>query len=208
MPWREVWPMEEKLRFIAAVLADEESMTALCEEFEVSRKTGYKWLARYRAAGAGGLAERSRAPGRTPWAINQAQCEAIVGLRQAHPSWGPKKLRAKLSARTPEQSWPAASTIGELLRRAGLTQARKRRRKASATPTALTAPLAANELWCIDFKGWFRTRDGARCDPLTISDGFSRYLLCLEALARPDQASCRAELERVFRDTQHHKIEC
>lgn len=200
MPWREICPMEEKTRFIAAVLTAEESMTELCAEFGISRKTGYKWLARYQEGGPGGLYELSRAPQRVPWAISNAQAEAIVGVRRAHPRWGPRKLRVKLSERAPQEVWPAPSTIGELLRRRGLTQARKRRHHAVPNADALKVPVAANDLWCIDFKGWFRTGDGARCDPLTVSDAFSRYLLCAQALARPDYAGCRAQLERVFRE--------
>ncbi len=200
MPWREICPMEEKTRFIAAVLTAEESMAELWAEFGISRKTGYKWLARYQEGGPGGLYELSRAPQRVPWAISNAQAEAIVGVRRAHPRWGPRKLRVKLSERAPQAVWPAPSTIGELLRRRGLTQARKRRRHAVPNADALKLPVAANDLWCIDFKGWFRTGDGARCDPLTVSDAFSRYLLCVQALAHPDYAGCRAQLERVFRE--------
>ena len=200
MPWQEICPMDERMRFIAAVLAGELSMTELCEEFGVSRKTGYKFLQRYYAQGPAGLADRSRAPQRVPWAISQAQCEAIVGLRRQHPSWGPKKLRAKLGQRVPEQSWPALSTIGELLRRSGLSQPRPRRRHAVPSDrSGLRPALGANEVWCIDFKGWFRTQDGARCDPLTLSDAFSRYLLCSQLVSPPATAACRTELERVFR---------
>src|SRR6266851_7440640 len=98
MPWQGVCPMDLRMRLVTAMLAEEDSMTALCEEYGVSRKTGYKWLARYRAAGPAGLAERSRAPQVVPWAITQAQAEAIVGLRRQHPSWGPKKLHARQRA--------------------------------------------------------------------------------------------------------------
>jgi putative transposase len=121
MPWREVCPMDEKVRFVAAVLAEEHSMTELCASFGVSGKTGYKWLARYARRGpAEGLHELSRAPHRVPWAIAEAQAAAILGVRRAHPSWGPKKLRAKLLQRARAQAWPAPSMIGELLRRKGL----------------------------------------------------------------------------------------
>ncbi len=200
MPWREVCPMDERVRLIAAVLAGEESMSALCEEFGVSRKTGYKWMQRYLEQGLAGLEDRSRAPRVVPWAISQAQAEAISGVRREHPSWGPKKLRARLVERAPEQSWPVLSTISELLRRTGLSQARKRRRRATPNRGALRAPLGANELWCIDFKGRFRTGDGARCDPLTVTDAFSRYRLCTQVVSPPDSAGCRSELERVFKE--------
>jgi transposase InsO family protein len=192
--------MDQKLRFIGELLAEEENMTELCERFGISRKTGYQLRRRYLAEGVAGIAERSRAPHVVPWAISRAQAEAIVGVRRAHPSWGPKKLRANLQQRAPEQGWPAPSTIGELLRRAGLSQPRKRRRRASPSPGPLRTAVTANELWCIDFKGWFRTGDGARCDPLTVSDAFSRYLLCAQVVARPDYLNCRSELERAFKD--------
>ena len=192
--------MDEKVRFVASVLADEYSMTELCESFGVSRKTGYKWLLRYREHGLEGLRDALRAPHRVPWAISDQEAEAILAVRRTHPSWGPKKLRAKLRQRAPEQTWPAASTIGELLHRQGLTHPRKRRRRAVPNPGPLTSAASANQVWCIDFKGWFRTGDSARCDPLTVSDAFSRYLLCAQVLARPDYDRCRAQLERVFRE--------
>src|SRR5260370_21823679 len=200
MPWREVCPMDERMRFIGALLAQEDSMTELCERFGISRKTGYQFRARYLAEGAGGIVPRSRAPRMIPWAISGAQAEAIVGVRRAHPSWGPKKLRAHLQQRAPEQSWPAPSTISELLRRQGLSQPRKRRRCSVPHPSPLRTAVTANDLWCVDFKGWFRTGDGARCDPLTVSDAFSRYLLCAQVVARPDYAHCRDALQRSFED--------
>ena len=98
MPWQGVCPLELRMRLVNTLLADEDGMTALCEEYGVSRKTGYKWLARFRAEGPGGLAERSRAPHVVPWVVAQAQAEAIAGLRRQHPSWGAKKLWAKLLA--------------------------------------------------------------------------------------------------------------
>jgi putative transposase len=92
MPWREVCSMDERMRLMAALSAAEESVTELCEDFGISRKTAYKWWERYRQFGPEGLKERSHAPAVVPWAISEAQAEAIVGLRRAHPSWGPKKL--------------------------------------------------------------------------------------------------------------------
>ena len=117
MPWREVCPMEQKMRFIAAAMAEEESMAALCEEFGVSRKTGYKWLMRYRERGAAGLEDASHAPHVVPWAITQAQAQAIVGVRRAHPSWGrprscaPSCFSARRS-RAGRRRAPSASCCG------------------------------------------------------------------------------------------------
>jgi putative transposase len=199
MPWREICSMDEKLRLMAALSAAEESVSELCEEFGISRKTAYKWWRRYLELGPAGLKEHSHAPAVVPWAISQAQAEAIVGLRRAHPSWGPRKLRAKLEQCAPGQSWPAPSTIGELLRRQQLSQPRKRRRSARPSPLPLRTALGPNELWCTDFKGHFRTGDGVRCDPLTLTDAYSRYLLSVKAVAKAGYADCRSELERVFR---------
>jgi transposase InsO family protein len=189
MPWQGVCPMELRMRLVNALLADEDSMTALCEEYGVSRKTGYKWLTRFRARGPAGLAERPRAPHVVPWAVTEAQAEAIVSLRRQHPSWGPKKLRAKLLRRALEQHWPVLSTIGDLLQCAGLSQRRKRRRRVTPTLGGVSPIMAPNEVWCVDFKGWFRTGDGAACYPLTVTDAFGRYLLC-----------CRPAFERLFRE--------
>ncbi len=200
MPWREVCSMDEKMRFIGAVLAGEESMTALCEEHGISRKTGYQLYRRYLAEGPKGLQERSRAPHVVAWALTEVQAEAILGLRDKYPHWGPKKLRARLCELAAAQSWPAPSTIGALLRREHRSCPRKRRRQALPTPSPLRVAVCANDLWCIDFKGWFRTGDGQRCDPLTVTDAFSRYLLCAQVVNRPTEAECRLTLTRLFQE--------
>jgi transposase len=177
MPWKETCMSDEKLRFIAAYVADEEPMTALCARFGISRDTGYRLVARYRTAGLAGLAAQSRAPHRRPRALAQAVAEAIVDLRRARPHWGPKKLLAVLRRENGATSWPAASTIGDLLRREGLSALRRRRRGAVPASQPFLPVLAPNDLWCIDFKGWFRTGDGQRCDPLTLTDAYSRLLI-------------------------------
>src|SRR6516225_8278995 len=120
MPWRESCAMDERVRFISDHLKGDWTMIELCERYEISRKTGYKWLDRYRAEGPEGLAERSRAPHAHGLATPDYLVEAIVGLRRERPSWGPRKILAKLAARQPGEDWPAASTIGEILKRAGL----------------------------------------------------------------------------------------
>jgi transposase InsO family protein len=158
--------------------AEEDSMTALCEEYGVSRKTGYKWLARYVAARPAGAAARTAAStvGNHP-SSGRGDSRAAAATSEL----GAKKLRAKLLARAPEQHWPALSTIGDLLQREGLRQRRKRRRRAIPTPGGVLPMVAPNDIWCVDFKGWFRTGDGATCYPLTVTDAFSRYLLCCRA---------------------------
>ncbi len=177
MPWKETCVVEERFLFIADWLRGELPMSLLCEHDGISRKTGYKWVARYQADPVHGLSELSRAPHRCGRGIEPAVAARIVALRRQRPSWGPRKLRAALQHAEPAMRWPAASTIGELLGREGLSQARRQRRRAMPRQQPFLDVTTANDVWCADFKGWFRTTDGARCDPLTISDAHSRFLL-------------------------------
>jgi putative transposase len=193
--------MDERVAFVQAVSRREQSLTALCAAYGISRKTGYQVLARYRAGGEVGLAARSRAPHHSPQALALPVQGVILALRQAHPSWGPRKLRAWLRLHTPAAAWPAPSTIGSLLHRAGLTRApRPPRARWPAARTPLTQAHGPNDVWTIDFKGWFRTGDGARCDPLTLVDEASRYLLCCVAVRRPTEREVQRWLERAFRE--------
>src|SRR5919197_2851483 len=199
MPWKEVCPMDQRVAFIADWLRDEWSMTELAERSQISRKTAYKLVARYQADPEQGLAERSRAPHRHGRALSEETRQAIVALRQRFPRWGPKKLRAVLTEREPRRGWPAASTIGDLLRRVGLSTPRRRARYTVPLTHPLAAASAPNAVWTADFKGWFRTADGTRCDPLTIADAYSRYVLCCR-IVPPCERGVRPWFERVFRD--------
>src|SRR6266851_5857596 len=199
MPWKETCQMDERTQFIARVLAGEDAMTTLCREYGISRKTGYKWLGRYRCDGAAGLRERSHAPLRHGQAHDVAVVQAVVNLRERW-GWGPKKLRVKLGALHPEFPVPAASTIGDWLRHEGLVGRSRRRRHCPAYAQPFAAVAAANDVWCTDFKGWFRTADGRRCDPFTLSDAHSRYLLRCQAVARPDEEHVRPIFEAAFRE--------
>lgn len=198
MPWRETCAMDERVAFILAWQRGDEPMTALCTAHGISRKTGYKWRDRFLAGGWAGLQDASRAPHRSGHALPAEIGAAILALRQERPFWGPKKLRAVLRERRPELVWPAASTIGDLLRRAGLSRPRKRRRTALPLTQPFRAATAPNEVWCADFKGWFRTGDGLRCDPLTLTDAHSRYLLDCRIVA-PTTAGAAPVFEAAFR---------
>ena len=199
MPWKETCVLDEKLAFIAEHLRGELPMTALCERFGISRDTGYRLVRRYREEGAGGLEPRSRAPHHHGQAMAGEIAAAIVALRRERPHWGPKKLRAVLARRAPRQAWPAPSTIGDLLRREGLSAPRRRRRTAVPLSQPFLPVLAPNDLWCIDFKGWFRTADGARCDPLTITDADSRFLI--ECRIVPETiAAVQPVVDQAFRE--------
>jgi transposase InsO family protein len=191
--------MEERMRFMLAVAAQEEPMAALCRRFGVSRRIGYKWLGRYHAEGVAGLMDRSRAPLRHPRAVVPELLEPCLDVRRAHPTWGPAKVRAWLERREPARRWPAASTIGALFDREGLTVKRRLRRRAPPGPPPFDAG-AANDVWTIDFKGWFLTGDGTRVDPLTLRDACSRYLLRCQAVARCDTEHVWPILDAAFRE--------
>ena len=192
--------MEEKARFVLEYERDEQSMTELCEGFGVSRETGYVWLRRYRAQGLAGLLELNRAAKRHPNQTAAAIEQAVLELRQAHMRWGPRKLKRVLERDQPGRGWPAASTIGEMVKRAGLVVARKQRRKTAPYTEPLAHADGCNRVWCADFKGWFRSGDGERIDPLTISDAYSRYLLRCQAVEKTNTERVRAIFEAAFRE--------
>jgi len=196
----ETCAVDERMRFVMTVESQEESFAAVCRQFGVSRKTGYKWLERYRTDGVEGLADRPRAPLNHPQAIAAAMAERCLSLRRRHPTWGPVKVRAWLERRGSEPELPAASTIGALFDREGLTVKRRLRRRSPPSSVPFADCEAANDVWCIDFKGWFRTGNGARCEPLTLSDAASRYLLRCQAMARTDTDHVWPVLDAAFRE--------
>lgn len=200
MPWDETCAMDERLAFVGRCLSGDESVTDLCLAFGISRKTGYKWLGRYRAGGAAGLAARSSAPACHGRLLDAEVMSRVLALRERWPSWGARKLRARLGMDHPDLVLPAASTIGDWLRREGCIAPLSRRQRTPAYTQPFAKVGAANDLWCVDFKGWFLTGDGARCDPLTVTDAHSRFLLGCEAVAAQDERSVRPEMERVFQE--------
>ena len=159
-------------------------MSSLCLRYGISRKTGYKWLSRYKQEGVGGLEERSRTPHRVAERIDARQGELILALKDQWPSWGPRKLLARLERDHPGDDWPAISTVGDFLSRRGLTGAPKRRGRGVTSLGPITQANSPNDVWSADFKGWFRTADGVRCEPLTISDNYSRFLFVCHAVPR------------------------
>jgi putative transposase len=200
MPWKETCAMTERMKFVALAQAGEETMTGLCEQFGISRNTGYKLLARYAAEGIEGLKDRSHAAHHHPHAVSETIEDQIIALRMKHPTWGPRKLLARLQALSPAIAWPVASTIGDILHRNGLVIARRRRVVTPADRSPFTDCAGPNDTWCIDYKGWFCTGDGRRCDPLTISDAYSRYLLRCQAVRRVDTRCAWPLLEATFRE--------
>jgi putative transposase len=204
MPWKETDTMKERVQF---ALAWEErwrgakggrvNLSELCRASGISRETGYYWLRRYQEANRDvrALEGRSRRPLTTPTAVSEEMQDFVCGVRKLYPHWGPRKLQAWLVDKYPGQVFPSPSTMGEILKRRGLVRPRRRRRR-RATPS--TQPFgkvrAPNDVWCVDFKGKFRTQDGRWCHVLTVTDAHSRYLLRCEAVLDPNGR----EVERVF----------
>lgn len=199
MPWTETCAMDERIRFVVEATAPGVVMTEVCGRFGISRKTGYKWLDRYREEGLRGLFDRSRAPVGRPRTLSAELAEVIVALKRSYPSWGPRKLRGYLMVAAPEVVWPAASTIGDLLARHGLVRSRRRRRRVPPMTVPFSGCADPNDVWCADFKGWFRTGDGRRCEPFTVSDAASRYALVCRVVERTDWTHVRPVLEDAFR---------
>jgi putative transposase len=210
MPWSTTDPVKERVKF---VLEWEKrwdagegvmNLSELCREFGVSRETAYVWLRRYREAGhkLEALAERSHRPHHIPNQIPVEVSDLIVRARKQRPTWGPLKLRAWLMTLNPGVSFPSVSAIASIIHRNGLTQLRRRRRQRLVVPTTrpFASATAPNAVWCIDFKGWFRTADGRRCYPLTLIDAYSRYLLRCEAVLDPDTRSVRPILDSAFQE--------
>ena len=197
VPWKECHVMDERVKFIARLL-DGETMSHLCEEFAISRKTGYKILKRYRACGVEALTDRSRRPYRHANQLPLQIETLIVRLKRERPSWGAPKIRERLARLYPDVHRPAISTVHAVLDRHGLVKRRKRRRN-RATGTALSAAQEPNTLWCADYKGEFMLADRRYCYPLTITDFASRYLIACEALHSTRETSAFSVFESVFK---------
>ena len=198
MPWKEGNRMDERLRFVAKLL-DGEKMSAVCREFGISRKTGYKIFNRYKDFGLRGLEDKARSPYRHPNKTPFQVEKAILQIKREHKSWGAPKIRDKLIKVLPIISPPAASTIHSILDRHGLVKQRKRRRY-KAKGTGLSTATAPNTLWCADYKGQFMLGNKQYCYPLTITDQFSRYLLACESLESVKESGAFPVFERVFKE--------
>jgi putative transposase len=209
MPWKETSAMQQRKQFLLDWEMDARvgrvNLAALCRAYGISRPTAYKWIGRYLQARGRleALAERSRRPLSSPEAIPDDVVDLLVKARKARPYWGPVTLRRWLINRGEDETrLPAPSTIGAILKRHGLVRPRQRRWR--TPPSMGTKPSVEadcpNAVWCIDYKGHFRTADGQLCYPLTLIDGYSRYLLRCEGLPSTDERRAREVLESAFRE--------
>jgi transposase InsO family protein len=201
MPWRETSPMEQRAAFVRDYVTDLFTITELAAQYGISRKTAYKWLERYDTDGFEGLRDRSRRPHTSPQATDRALADMLVRLRRRHPRWGATKLLTVAGWQQPEVDWPSRSTVCTLLKARGMVK--PPRRRPAPLPSA-RPPLAAlthpNAVWTTDFKGEFRTGDGRYCYPLTLRDGFSRFVLRCDALLDRGIEATRRRFARAFAD--------
>lgn len=200
MVWKEWSRMDERMLLVSEYLKGEQPMAAVCRQFGVSRKTAYKWLTRYNDDGPSGLDDRSRAPHSHPNRVEPLVVEALLQARRAHEHWGARKILAWLARKQPELDLPVASTVNAIFAKYGLSRLRRARRR---TPP-FTDPFAdvdgPNRVWCADFKGDFKTGDGRRCYPLTLTDAFSRMLLRCTALRSTKTIRVQPIFEGAFRE--------
>jgi len=199
MPFRESSPVEQRIGLFREYDTGAFSVTELCARHGISRETFYVWKRRRESGEAQWFEEKSHAVLNCPHATAARLTKRIIATRRRFPHFGPKKIKAWLACERPEVDWPAASTIGDILKREGLVEARRRRRRPIAQGELVTPAEGPNDEWAIDFKGWFRTSDGTRCDPLTITDAASRYLIEVR-IVDPTSTGVKDALERVFKD--------
>jgi transposase InsO family protein len=204
MPWRLVDAMSERLRFVRDARQRLVTFTELCARYGISRVTGYKWLERADASGMDFLQELSRRPHSCPHATPAALQARLLDARRHHPTWGPRKWLALVRRQDrrygADYAWPARSTVAELLRRNGLTTKRRRRVVRGHPGHPLTPMSAPNVIWTADYKGQFRLGNGHYCFPLTVQDGYSRYLLGCRGLTGTTTQECRPIFQRLFQE--------
>ena len=200
LPWKQTSVLSERMRLVERYALGEESLAELSRQLGISRKTAYKTIRRHDVYGELGLLDLSRAPHHRPNATAPELAERIIEMKQEYPLWGPKKIIARLRHIEPGKPWPAPSTAGSILDRAGLVKCRRRRRRSAPWSEPFSDAVKPNDVWSIDFKGWFRTVDGTRIDPITAQDASSRYLLVCDGLERPRGPEARRSLERAFRE--------
>lgn len=200
MPWSETSPMDQRIQFIADYLRETLSVTELCQLYGVSRKTAYKWIDRYLRLGPAGLEQRSRRPRHSPNETEPEIVAAFLEARRRHPSWGGKKLLTIVHKRHPRWDLPGRSTVCDILSRHGMVPKSRHRRRIGHPGKPSSSILAPNDVWSADFKGQFKTGDGIYCYPLTVTDGFSRYLLGCQALYSTAVAGAKPVFSRLFQE--------
>ena len=199
MPWKECKPMNERIQFIILCEKGLHSMVELCDLFSISRKTGYKWLKRYREYGPSGLLERSRAPHKIPHKSNKKVVQFIRHTMKKHPFWGGRKVRYYAQKKRPSLVMPSETTVSNIIAREGFRRRKPKRRKPGHPGKPIYVTKAPNDLWTTDFKGEFKTRDGRYCYPLTIMDEHTRFIIKIKGLRSTKQKPVIQVFKEVFK---------
>jgi len=197
MPWSQTSPMDQRTQFIADYLREVLSVSELCDLYGISRKTAYKWIERYLRQG---LEERSRRPQISPNRTPDEVTRALLETRRRHPSWGGKKLLTLVHKRHPGWDLPHRSTVCDILSRHGMVPKQRNRRRIGHPGKPTSQILAPNDVWSADYKGEFRTGNGIYCYPLTVTDGYSRYLLGCQGLNSTAVAEAKPVFTRLFKE--------
>lgn len=199
MSWKSLDNEHIRLEFVLLASDESVNMSELCDQFCVSRKTGYKWLKRYKKEGISGIVERSRRPLNIRNMIKSEIIMEAVELRLKHPSWGPKKIKELIKRKRKPEEVPGVSSIARILKRLDLAESRGRGRKKSVpVERETTVPDKSNDIWTVDFKGWWRLKNGETCEPLTIRDLYSRYVLCVKPMKKKNTDSVKEVFRQIF----------
>ena len=200
MPWKELHVMDQKLEFVIKSFSPGVNFTELCREYGISTKTGYKWKERFLAEGIEGLHNQSRKPHNNPAQLTEEVVCELIRIKQTKKTWGPKKIRMVYARMHSGESLPSLSTVERVLKKAGFVQPKRRRSRISLSQRIEnpTTPKQPNDLWTVDFKGWWYTPTKEKCEPLTVRDEYSKYILSIKILENGDITSVKREFERLF----------
>jgi transposase InsO family protein len=200
MAWRETFKMDQREEFVLKSLEGSVPFRQLCRQYGISPKTGYKWVSRFRHGGLGALHDQSTRPDSSPAGLSEDVVCRMVELKVAHPNWGPRKIQALFARQYGGEQTPCESSFKRVLEKAGLVTKRHTRRPAAEAGRLQLRRQAGepNEVWTVDFKGWWYTIDARRCEPLTIRDAYSRFILCAEPLENARTATVRERFECAF----------
>lgn len=200
MPWRDIRPMDSKIHFVSLASENLMTMSEVCNLFNISRKTGYKWLSRYLEEGPEGLQNRSKAPKSIPHKTSKEIEEFIISWRKKHPSWGARKITQQAGQIAPHLELPSETTVNNIIKKEGLTRKKRKRRKPSHPGRPSATAQSPNEIWTTDFKGEFKTKDGFYCYPLTLLDEYSRFLLDCQGLYSTSYSGAFKVFKRAFKE--------
>lgn len=200
MAWGEVKIMDQRKSFIKECQEKILSFAEICRQYEISRKTGYKWLKRYEKDGVSGLKNLSKAPKNQVGATDPSMIKKILDIKHLRSKWGPKKILVELKKHNPDLEYPSKTTIGNILDKNGLVMRRKYKKRLAKVNTPFIEAVDSNDIWCMDFKGWSMTKDGVKYDPFTLTDRKTRFLLRCLKLQENDTNHVWAVLEMAFRE--------